>query len=401
NPLASFSSHIDDYVAESLRHEGQGDAISQPYCGGTGCENSDFTYCCVTCQDVRLFCKSCIVMTHWNSPTHIVQHWNGKYFNKIPLCKLSLPYQVRHLLGDICPHPQPVFGTHFMIIDTNSVHDVTLIFCSCSHEHLLAIQLQRAWLFLGTVIEPCMAVTMAALEQFQMLMFMGKLSAYKYYHSLAQLSDNTGTSTPSVCRVLSIYDAFIHIVWEWSFIHLLKQAGIGNNAGGWKAAELVSCTVDCLACPCPGVNIPILRLILFNRLDAWEDTLFISMDANFKLERFEVSSEEKDPSLGSGLGYFVDTTSFKNHLKITCNDHEAAKPDKTCAQSRALAASGVGGVICTCHELKLVLCTELFNIRQVKMDYRYLTAVRRFNGIPCIMMSYNITCQWSINLEDR
>ncbi|KAK0465758.1 hypothetical protein IW261DRAFT_1427079 [Armillaria novae-zelandiae] len=176
------------------------------------------------------------------------------------------------------------------------------------------------------------------------------------------------------------YEAFICIVWEWSFIRLLKPAGIRNNAGRWKVVEPVSCAVDCLACPCPGVNIPVK--VDPDLPDAREHTLFVGVDANFKLERFEVSSEEKDPGLGSGLGYFVDTTSFKNHLKMfdkhilqaqsTCKDHKAAKPDKkTCAQL------------------------------QVEMDYGYLTAVRRFNGVPCIVTLYDIACQWSINLEDR
>ncbi|KAK0493829.1 hypothetical protein EDD18DRAFT_1077948 [Armillaria luteobubalina] len=105
---------------------------------------------------------------------------------------------------------------------------------------------------------------------------------------------------------------------------MLKSARIGNSASRWKVAKLVSCTVDCLACPCPGINIP--------------DTLFVGINANFKLERFEVSSEEKDPGLRSRLGYFIDTKSFKEHLQMfdkqivqarsTCNDHKAAKPDK-------------------------------------------------------------------------
>ncbi|KAK0472592.1 hypothetical protein IW261DRAFT_1424182 [Armillaria novae-zelandiae] len=210
-------------------------------------------------------------------------------------------------------------SVHIPLGSNSLAHYIQALEC-CSHEHLLAIQLQHAWLFPGTMIEPRMAVTMVALEQFQMLTFMGKILAYEYYHSLARLSDNTGTSTPS----------------EWSFIHLLKQAGIRNNAGGWKVAEPVSCMVDCLACPHPGVNIPVK--VDPDLPDAWEDTLFVGVDANFKLERFEVSSEEKDPGLGSGLGYFVDTTSFKNHLKMfnkhilqaqsTGNDHKAAKPDK-------------------------------------------------------------------------
>ncbi|KAK0465848.1 hypothetical protein IW261DRAFT_1426997 [Armillaria novae-zelandiae] len=267
----------------------------------------------------------------------------------------------------------------------------------------------------GTVLEPHIVVTVATLEQFQMLTFMGKLSAYEHYHSLVRLSDNTGTKTP-----LDNFEALICIVREWSFIRLLKRGGISNNTNGWEAAKPVSCAVECLARPPPGINIPV-------KLDpnapmAWEDTLFVGVDANFKLERFEVSSEEKDPGLGQVLCYFVDTKSFKDHLfnfdkRIiqpwsTCNDHEAAKGDKkTWARSRALAASGVSGVVCMCHELKLPLSTVDLRVgemevfigfcdQQVEMDYGYLSAVRRFSGVPQIVTTYDIACQWLINLED-
>ncbi|KAK0477410.1 hypothetical protein IW261DRAFT_1551980 [Armillaria novae-zelandiae] len=319
---APRNSHIDTYLAESLRHEGRGDALSLT--------SGDCFYRC-----------SCIVTAHLCSPTHIIQHWNSNYFDKIPLWMLGLWYQVGHLVGKACAHPRPAFGSHFMIIDTNSIHNVALDFCHCLREHPLAIQLQCAWLFPGTVLEPHIVVTVAALEQFQMLTFMGKLSAYEYYHSSVRLSDNTGTKTP-----LDNFEAFICIVREWSFIRLLKRGGISNDTSGWEAAKPVSCAVECLACPRPGINIPV-------KLDpnvptAWEDTLFVGVDANFKLERFEVST---------------------------------------------LAASGVGGVICMCHKLKLPL--------QVEMDYGYLSAVRRFSGIPRIMTTYDIACQWSINLEDR
>ncbi|KAK0493828.1 hypothetical protein EDD18DRAFT_1078111, partial [Armillaria luteobubalina] len=199
------------YLSESLRHEGQGDAVSQPCCSGIKCENDDFTYQCITCWDRRLFCRLCIVMVHGCSPTHIVQHWNGEYFDRILLRKLGLSYQVGHPLGDICIHPCPAFDHRFTIIDTNGVHDINLNFCNCCHECPLATQLQCMWLFPGTVMEPHTAVTMAALEQFQMLTFMGKLSAYEYYHSLAQLLDNTGTNTPLVCRVPLPYCVLIYL----------------------------------------------------------------------------------------------------------------------------------------------------------------------------------------------
>ncbi|KAK0490075.1 hypothetical protein EDD18DRAFT_1358692 [Armillaria luteobubalina] len=131
--------------------------------------------------------------------------------------------------------------------------------------------------FPATDTEPRTVVTTAALEQFQMLTFMGKISAYEYYHSLVCLTDNTGIKTPS-----DNFDAFIRVVCEWSFIHLLKRAGVGNEPSRWKDAKPGSCAVECLVCPHPGVNIP--QWVDPDSPNAWENMLYIGMDANFCLE---------------------------------------------------------------------------------------------------------------------
>lgn len=39
------------------------------------------------------------------------------------------------------------------------------------------------------------------------------------------------------------------------------------------------------------------------------------MDANFRLRRRNVSSEEKDPSYSNGWSYFVPEAAYKAHLK--------------------------------------------------------------------------------------
>ncbi|KAK0470846.1 hypothetical protein IW261DRAFT_1553665 [Armillaria novae-zelandiae] len=404
----TFSSHVDEYVAESLRREGRGDAMSQNHCAGLGCEATDHCFRCITCRDGRLFCWGCIVSLHVACPTHVIQHWNGNYFDKIHLHDLGMRYQVGHLAGEACLHPWPAFGNHFTIIDTNGIHDIALDFCSCMRKCLFAMQLQGSWLFPATDTEPRTAVMTAALEQFQMLTFMGKISAYKYYHSLVCLTNNTGVMAPS-----DNFDAFIHVVCKWSFICLLKRAGVGNEKGGWKAAKPGSCAMECLACPCPGVNIP--EHVDPESPNAWEDTLYIGIDANFQLERFiNVSSEDKDPGLSKGLAYFVDSEAFCKHLKdfdtqiiqplSSCSNHEAVKGDKRSSiRTRELAASGVGSVVCTRHELKLPLCTVDLHVGeiQVEMDFGYLTAIKCFAGVPCIVTSYNIACQWSIHLEER
>ncbi|KAK0220662.1 hypothetical protein IW262DRAFT_1462008 [Armillaria fumosa] len=316
-----------------------------------------------------------------------MKHWNGTYFDKVPLQTLGMHYQVGHMIGEVCPHLCPAFGDHFTIIDTNGIHDVALNFCSCICKCPLAMQLQHAWLFPATGREPHTAVTTVALKQFQMLTFMGKISAYRYYYSLAQLTDNTNTKTPS-----DNYSAFIQIVCEWSFIWQLKRVGIGNDPDRWKSAKPASCAVECLACLWLGINIP--EFIDPNDPDAWLYTLYLGIDGNFCLERFDVLSEDKDPGLDFDK-WIIQPSSM-------CSNHEAVKGDnRTWNRTQDLAASRVGGIVCTRHKLKLPLSMVDLHVGeiQVEMDFGYLSAIKHFDGIPQVVMSYDIVCQWSINLD--
>lgn len=90
--------------------------------------------------------------------------------------------------------------------------------------------------------------------------------------------------------------------------------------------------------------------------------LFLAIDANFRLRRLNVSSDESDPSLNLGYAYIVEETAFCSHLdtfgkvipeeeKSTCNNHDAVK----LANSRGghgAAATGVGAVVCGRHDMK-------------------------------------------------
>jgi hypothetical protein len=42
--------------------------------------------------------------------------------------------------------------------------------------------------------------------------------------------------------------------------------------------------------------------------------LFLALNANFRLKRKDVSSEEKDPGLGTGLAFFGDVKEYMEHL---------------------------------------------------------------------------------------
>ena len=87
-------------------------------------------------------------------------------------------------------------------------------------------------------------------------------------------------------------------------------------------------------------------------------TLFLALDACFCLKRLHVSSEKKDPALGTGLAYFIEDVKYHKYL-LTITDQ---KEISTCTGFPALdhantdhglgyATSGVGICCCTRHEL--------------------------------------------------
>jgi len=44
--------------------------------------------------------------------------------------------------------------------------------------------------------------------------------------------------------------------------------------------------------------------------------LFLALDANFRLKRKNVSSDEADPGLSKGWAYIVEETKYKAHLEL-------------------------------------------------------------------------------------
>jgi hypothetical protein len=43
--------------------------------------------------------------------------------------------------------------------------------------------------------------------------------------------------------------------------------------------------------------------------------LFLAIDANFRMKRRDVSSEEEDPSLGDGIAFFARVEEYMQHLE--------------------------------------------------------------------------------------
>ncbi|KAF8808428.1 hypothetical protein BYT27DRAFT_7210831 [Phlegmacium glaucopus] len=186
-----------------------------------------------------------------------------------------------------------------------------------------------------------------------MLSFTSKISAFEFYQSLARRTENTGTSPPP-----DRYHTFLRIMREWRHVRLLKRFGRGHDPTGVKGTQEGECAVLCPACPIPGMNLP------SNWKDQpkpWLYSLFVGLDANFRLKRMNVSSDERDPSLNHGYAYVVEETKFKKYLleynnkvpddKSSCNNHDAIK-SASMRGGKGMAASGLGTTECSRHDMK-------------------------------------------------
>jgi hypothetical protein len=60
----------------------------------------------------------------------------------------------------------------------------------------------------------------------------------------------------------------------------------------------------------------------------WLYSLFIAIDANFRLKL--KTRGIKDPELGSGLAYFVNTMKFEEHLKSRIDEDEVSISNSFC-----------------------------------------------------------------------
>ena len=82
---------------------------------------------------------------------------------------------------------------------------------------------------------------------------------------------------------------------------------------------------------------PITHLVINNAFSRFLYWLFLAIDACFKLKRHIVSSEKKDPGLGTGWLYFVEDkyvppdtqhmTATKNLDFLACQDWESRMKD--------------------------------------------------------------------------
>ncbi|TDL13861.1 hypothetical protein BD410DRAFT_734767, partial [Rickenella mellea] len=398
--LEAWKPHRDDYLAELLRLEGPGHHRSRSTCAT--CKANEPQFRCRECFDGGLTCSGCCVKSHTQNPLHVIEKWNGTFFEKITLKSMGLRVQLGHSGLSPCLSARAA-PKDFTVIHTNGIHNVAVNFCGCSRSATSAGNayqqlLRRRW-FPATHLQPQTCCTLECLHLFHLLTLQSKISGYDFYQSLASLTDNVGTCPPPDRR-----RQFMRIVREYKHLTTMKRAGRGHAPGGVAATAPGELAVLCAACPHPGVNLP----------DNWQDqppekqflyTLSLSMDANFRLKNKMVSTVTHDQPLADGMAYFVPSAPYKEHLLNYTNQEDISSCSGLAAlalantkYSKGYRATGVGNVVCR-HQ-----CVMRNGIGDLQKGERYvILELQRINvsSVTQVFISYDIACQWSVNFRKR
>ncbi|KAJ7891640.1 hypothetical protein B0H14DRAFT_2560696 [Mycena olivaceomarginata] len=382
----------EDFLDELLRHDGRGDYIAQALCAA-GCQTPNPVYRCSDCLHPCLFCEVCIKAIHERTPLHHIEKWNGESFERCTLKSLGVRIQLGHALGVLCPNPEKAWGDDFVIISSHTIDEVGLDYCNCSTAQSKHVQLLRMRLYPATGTNPRSAATFSALRRFAHMTFESKCSGYKFYNSLARETNNTG-SDPSRER----YDKFLRMTRR-------GHDPCEDRVNATKPGELA---LLCPACPQPGKNLPPnWQNVPFER--AFLYALYLAIDANFWLQRKDVSSEERDPGLSRGWAFFGDVVRYMAHLEAnraqpqersTCVAHDAVdKPDR---ESLGTVSSGIGTVDCARHNMKRPLGVGDLQRgeRYLNMDYMFFMSLMG-SLVLWLYVSYDIACQWYKNIWVR
>ncbi|KAJ7149321.1 hypothetical protein C8R43DRAFT_1128675 [Mycena crocata] len=333
----------------------------------------------------------------------LLQEWKNGYWQDSSLRALNFVYQLGHG-GHQCRRPAPTIRT-MVVMDEAYIHIVDYRFCGCDagDEGGPLEQLLRNGWFPATLVDPATCATFAALDLFRLLCVVGNINVHDFVGMLER-----ATNAADMQSVPDRYKAFGVMSREWNWLMRMKRGGCAHNPAGMYATEQGELGVLCWACPHDDKNLP----------KGWREVsaeyrflymLLLAMDANFRLKSRLRPNERDDQPLGAGWGHLVNEGPYKEHLV----DYVAEKDVSTCIafaallqkdtrQTTGLRCSGVGGVVCARHEV--VRPRGVGDLqkgeRYANMDYILLSSIIGITAMY-LAISYDIACQWKINLETR
>ncbi|KAF7329538.1 CxC2 domain-containing protein [Mycena kentingensis (nom. inval.)] len=411
DPMERWRTMIPAFLDELTRHDGLGPFFGSASCASCGSQTQR-PFRCLDCGPF-LQCEGCLRTRHEQLPLHIPQVWNDSFWEAASLYKpprpggvgLGMVHQLGHH-GFACPHPE-VRERELVVVDVHGILRVTVRFCDCTdklrYRHGVLSQLLKNGWYPATIDEPATCATLRVLDLFRLLRVVGNMNSHDFVSSLERLTDPTFTT-----KLPDRYKAFTRMARQYDFLLRAKRAGRGYESDGIATTAPGGLAVVCWACPDPLRNLP----------EGWDTvgadkeylySLILAMDANFRLKNRIRGNERPDPSLGSGLSYFVALDAYKEHLRHYVAEEDvstciafAALMQKETRLTTGLRVSGVGGCVCARHGVvrPLGLGDLQKGERYANMDWVFMSAVGG-SMVKRLVVSYDIACQWKQRIRQR
>uniref|UniRef100_A0A8H8CFY2 CxC2-like cysteine cluster KDZ transposase-associated domain-containing protein n=1 Tax=Psilocybe cubensis TaxID=181762 RepID=A0A8H8CFY2_PSICU len=398
-----YTLHRQTYLDEIIRWSGRGDFRHLTSCPDCVAREEEIPgqaeHRCRECLSPDLTCCECCVRRHRLNLFHRIERWTGSNFVDISLKELGLVIQLNHA-GAYCDNPIACHSK-MLILHTNGIHSCKVQYCGCSRAIPQHIQLLRRRIYPASQLSTKTCATFDLLRHLHRLALTTKASTYDFYRCLEKSTTNLGIDVPK-----SRYRALMRMVLQWRHLQMLKWAGRGHDSRGAVGTLPGELMVKCPSCPHPGINLP----------NDWKDapenmkflyTVMICLDANFRLKNQMVSNYSQDPGLGLGLAYMIHRTKYEEYVKSRANEKDIS----TCVGFQALAKAnskfskglrytGVGMGVCGRSEMILGVGNLHKGERYANMDYIFGTILKALSVIS-ILASYDIACQWFLNLLKR
>ncbi|PPQ80537.1 hypothetical protein CVT24_002657 [Panaeolus cyanescens] len=393
------------YMDELLRHEGPIDPKRLLKCADCECdfdETKSSPLRCMDCSDgYALRCKDCVLALHDNLPFHRIEKWQKTHFVKTSTHDLGLITILGHdgLTG--CSNPSMPLNLH--VLHTTGWHTIQVKYCCCSSSEAVSrdIQLFRAQMIAASSERIRTAFTFELMELFHELNLQSKITAYDFYHTMSNRTDPL-----KLRKQPSQLNNFLRVIRIWRHLFSLKRAGCGHNPEGVSATRPGETMIECPACPHPLKNLP--SDWDTNTKLAYLYTLFVAVDANFKLKGKDKGLE--DVELGPGWGAFVEENQYQDYISNyeaepeinTCKSEHDAVLRANIRRTPGYSVTGAGLVICSRH--CLVRPNGAGDLqkgeRYCNMDYIIFSALAGLCLLR-LVITYDIACQWSRNYRAR
>ncbi|TDL14301.1 hypothetical protein BD410DRAFT_734301 [Rickenella mellea] len=273
------------------------------------CGSGTRTTRCTDCLQSPLSCEQCFVREHKLLPFHWAEQWNGDFFVRKDYADLGGTITLGHN-GDACKHAPSSTAIDLTIVHTNGIHESRVVFCKCSLHGDRLSQLTSHQLFPGSTDSPRQAFTFDLLKNFHLYSLASKKSAYDYMNAIRRLTNNAFSKDAP-----NPYPAFLRIVRLWRLLTMMKRMGQAHGIDTVLTHRTPgNMAVQCPACPEPGFNMDERIEPLDKSIIRHTETIFLSLDGNFRLQRKKKNNDPDDIALIKGA-YFPDGQEYKDYLR--------------------------------------------------------------------------------------